>query len=203
MLIALVFTALLGAGPVLAQAPPPTPAPQTPAPQAPAGQTPPAPAPTTPQAPVPFPADARIGYVNFQYLVSQSQLGQAGRKQLQDLAAKNDAALAELTKKIQALEQELQSQGNVLAPAVVSQKTTELGRLQREAQFMQESHQVDEQNLEQRLLQEFQEKAFPVFEKLRAERNLWAIFTTDSALAALHPGLDLSPEAVKMLDAAQ
>lgn len=186
MMIALALTTLLGIGLAAQDAPAPT-----------------APAPTGAQAstPVPFPAGAKIGYVNFQYLVSQSQLGQRGRQQLQDLATKNQTELDGISNQIQTLQNELQSQQNVLSPAVITQKTNELTQLQRQGQFMQESQAQAEAALEQQLLQDFQEKAFPVFEQIRAERDLWVIFTTDSALAALHPGLDLSAEAVTKLDA--
>lgn len=187
MMIALALTTLLGTGLAAQDAP----APAAPAPVA----------PETAQTPVPFPAGAKIGYVNFQYLVSQSRLGQQGRQQLQDLATKNETELTQLTNQIQALQNELQSQQNVLAPSVLTQKSNELTQMQRQAQFMSDSQTQAESALEQQLLQDFQEKAFPIFEQIRAERDLWAIFTTDSALAALHPGLDLSAEAVTKLDA--
>jgi len=187
MMIALALTTLLGTGLAAQDAP----APAAPAPVA----------PETAQTPVPFPAGAKIGYVNFQYLVSQSRLGQQGRQQLQDLATKNETELTQLTNQIQALQNELQSQQNVLAPSVLTQKSNELTQMQRQAQFMSDSQTQAESALEQQLLQDFQEKAFPIFEQIRAERDLWAIFTTDSALAALHPGLDLSAEAVTRLDA--
>jgi len=186
-MIALALTMLLGTGLAAQDAP----APAAPAPVA----------PETAQTPVPFPAGAKIGYVNFQYLVSQSRLGQQGRQQLQDLATKNETELTQLSNQIQALQNELQSQQNVLAPSVLTQKSNELTQMQRQAQFMSDSHTQAEAALEQQLLQDFQEKAFPIFEQIRAERDLWVIFTTDSALAALHPGLDLSAEAVTKLDA--
>ena len=38
-----------------------------------------------PPAPVPFPADAKVGYVDMQYVISESKLGKAGLEKIQAL----------------------------------------------------------------------------------------------------------------------
>jgi outer membrane protein len=171
---------------------------QTPAPAAPAPAAPAAAAP----APAPFPADARIGFVNLQAVVQNSQLGRAGQERLKALTDKKSAEIGEKNKEIQTLQQEIQSGQNVLAAAVLAQKNSDLDRRNRELQFLQEQAQVDVDALQNELLEQFGQKVLPIVEQIRVERNLWAVMTTgdNSGLVAVNPSLDLSAEVVRRLD---
>jgi outer membrane protein len=174
-----------------------------------AAQTPPAPAPAAPPAaaatPAPFPADARIGFVNLQSVVQNSQLGRAGQERLKALTDKKSVEIGEKNKEIQTLQQEIQSGQNVLAAAVLAQKNSDLDRRNRELQFLQEQAQVDVDALQNELLEQFGQKVLPIVEQIRAERNLWAVFTTGdgSGLAAINAALEISAEVVRRLDAAK
>jgi Skp family chaperone for outer membrane proteins len=200
--LALALSALIAATPAAAQTPPPARPPQTPPAQtAPPPLLPPQAQPAKP-APVPFPADSKIAFVSLQQVVAESALGKAGQKQMQDLQNKKAAEMQDRSKKIQTLQQEIQSQSGVLSQSALAAKNTELERLQREAQFAQQDAQSEVDNLNQQLLQNFKDKVLPIIEQLRTEKNLWAIFSADdSGVAAFHPGLDLSIELTKRLDA--
>ena len=176
--------------------------------QAPTAPPPPsAPAAPTMAAPAqaPFPTDSRVGFVNLQAVVQNSQLGRAGQERLKALTDKKGTEIGAKNKEIQTLQQEIQSGQNVLAAAVLAQKTTELDRKNRELQFLQEQAQVDVDALQSELLEQFGGKVLPIVEQIRAERNLWAVFTTGdgSGLAAVNPALDLSAEVVRRLDSAK
>jgi Skp family chaperone for outer membrane proteins len=186
-----------GQTPPPVQTPRPTP---TPAP----GQTPrPTPPPLLPApTPVPFPTESKIGFVDMQIIVSTSKLGKAGQDRMKVLTDQQNADLGAKSKTLQALQQEIQSQGSVLTPAALAAKNSEMDKLQRAAQFAQQDWQAQADTLNKQLLQDFQEKLLPVLEGLRAEMNLWAIFSVgDSGAAAVHPGLNLSTEVIKRLDA--
>jgi len=142
--VSILGAVLVTASPAAAQATPPAtppatqtprpgtpaaPAPQTPRPSAPS--TTPAPQPSAPPAaPVPFPADAKIAFVNMQAIVNESKLGKSGQEQMKKLADSKAGEQTGLNKQIQTLQTELQTQGSVLAAAVVQSKTAELDRLQ-------------------------------------------------------------------------
>jgi len=174
-------------------------APQT----APAGaaQTPPPAAP----APVPFPADGKIGFLDMQAVVSLSTLGKAGQEKMKALTDKKTAELQAINKQIQTLQQEVQAGGAVLSASVLSQKNGEIDRLTREVQFRQEQAQVDVDALQKELLDDFSAKVLPIVEQVRSERGLWVVFALGdgTGVAAVHPGLDLSAEVVRRLDAAK
>ncbi len=197
------FAGVAAAQPPQTQTPPPaqTPRPQTtPAP----AQTPkPSPPPLLPTpTPAPFPTESKIAFVDMQIVVSTSKLGKAGQDRMKVLTDQKNADLTAKSKQVQSLQQEIQSQGSVLTPSALAAKNSELDKLTRAGQFAQQDWQAQEDTLNKQLLQDFQEKLLPVLEALRAEMNLWVIFSvTDSGAAAVHPGLNLSSEVVKRLDA--
>ena len=181
------------------QAPPPSTTPANPA-QAPA--TPPAAAPKPPTPPVPFPADAKMGFVNMQQVVAESKLGKTGSARAKDLSDKKMAEIQAKNAAIQKLNQEVSAGANVLSAAVLAQKNSELAKAQNELQFMQQQAQTDVDNLQNELFNDFLEKVLPICEELRAEKNLWVIWNLGegSNVTAVNKGLDLSDEIVKRLD---
>ena len=203
MTTAFVLTALCAAASASAQTTPPPPPPTTQAP--PTGQKPTPPTPTPeqkPAEPVPFPAGAKMGFVDLQRVVEQSALGQAGREQIKKLGDKLGTDLAAKNKEIQALQEKINTQKSVASPDVLQGWLKELDRLQRQAQFEQENAQVEIQQMERQLLENFSQKVLPLIEAMRAEKDLWMVFALgdNSPIAAAHPGLDLTPELIKRLD---
>jgi outer membrane protein len=180
----------------------PRPAASAPAPQA------PAPAATTPVAPqpavsVPFPPDAKVAYVNMQYVVSESKMGKAGTDKLKALSDSKNAELVTKNRAVQALQQEIATNQSVWSSTVLAQKNADLTRMQNELQYLQQQRDTDMQTLNEQLLAEFGDKVLPLVEQIRAERGLWIIFSAGdgSNIAAAHAGLDLSQEVVNRLDA--
>src|SRR5688500_13004912 len=96
------------AAPALAQAP------QTQAPPKPATPAAPAPQAQAP-APLPFPADAKIAYVDFQRVASESEMGKAAAKKLQDFSAKKQTEGQDKNKQLQAMLDKQKTQGSVLS----------------------------------------------------------------------------------------
>lgn len=202
MMIGLVLGALVLSGTAGAQAPTQKPtAPAAPAPQAPTAK-PTVATPTPPPAPVPFPADAKVGFVDMQYVISESKLGKVGMEKIQALSAKQNTERTQRSTEIQKLQQDLQAGATVLTPAVINEKNADLERKTREAQFLAQSQQAELESLNKQLLSDFETKVLPLVEQIRAERGLWLIFTADTPIAAGHPGLNLSLEVIKRLDSA-
>ena len=203
---------LISAGTALAQTTPPpvqTPPPATPT------QTPPPALPTPPgaqaaprPAPVPFPADSKIGFVNLQAVVSESKLGKQGSDQLKALSDRLDGELTTLQKKITDLEKEIQTQQAVLSPASLKAKQTQGEELARQFQFQQSERNAKVQKLQEDLLGNFEEKVVPIVDALRTEKSLHVIFAVQGqsqgglAVMSYHPGIDLTAEVIKRLDAA-
>ena len=214
------FGVLLVAASALAQtAPPPTqnPPPATPPagtqkPTTPAIQPPPGTgtqkpgeAPKPPAPPTPFPADAKVAFVDLQRVVNDSKLGKTG---LDEMKALNDKLSAEIQKKnkdIQALQDKINTQRTVAAEPILSGWMKDLDRQQRELQFMQQDAQVQVEQKQTELLATFQQKVLPIVEAIRNERGLWMIFQLGetASIVAAHAGLDLTAEVTKRLDSAK
>jgi len=195
MLTVFVSGVLLASSTVAAQAP------QTPA--APAPAAPAAAAPAAPAAPQPFPADAKIGFVDPQLVLEQSVSGKASLAQINQLVEKKQAEIGTKNKVIVALDQEIKANATVWSQTVLSQKQAELTRHQNEIQFMQTQAQTETEALQQQQLAAFQDKVIPIIEALRKEKNLWVILVPGNQIASADPRLDLSGEVVKRLDAAK
>lgn len=191
---------------------PTTPAPTAPAPttQTPPAQPAPAPQAQRPPTPPPvFPAGAKIAFVNMQLVVAESKLGKAGQDRMKKLHDDNQARLSQLAKGIQDQQQKITTQTGVVNDAALQALRRELDRIQLDAQSEQQKVQAAEQNLNEDLLNDFSQKAMPIIEALRVEKDLWFILgvqeTADGGgqliVASANPGLDLSLEIVKRLDA--
>ncbi len=208
MTTAFAICALVLAGSAAAQTPPPTTPPPTqnppPATQQappPAGQKPPAIAPTAKPV-VPFPADAKIGFIDMQRLVNESAPGKRGQAAMKTLVDRLSSELATKNKEIQALQDKMKTQQNVVSEAVYNAMVRDLERKNREAQTMSESAQIERDQLQADLIQEFSQKVQPIVEAVRNERGLWAVWvlSSESGIYAVHTGLDLTADVLKRLD---
>jgi len=205
MKLALTLSAVLlaGASVQLASQTQTTPPPQT--------QTPP-PLPSgtpaqKPAVPAPFPPDAKIAFVNLQYVVSESKYGKAGSEELKKVSETKQAQLAAMEKEIENLKSKLNSQSTLMNADARANLQNQITTLGRKFQFEGETAQQEIQRLNQDLLTKFQDKVLPIIEALRKERGLHVIFAQQDeagglAVIAFDQGLDLSSEVVKRLDAA-
>jgi outer membrane protein len=187
---------------VFAQTAPPAgaPRPQTPPATPPAAQTPP-PAPK-PAPPVPFPQDSKVAFVDVNGIAQGSIAGKDASKKLQDFQSKKVGELSEKNKQLQAMTTRRDSGTGVLNDAARAQLDKDIDKLQRDIQFQQQNAQAEYQDLQNELMGEFQKRLIPVIDEIAKEKGLYAVFSiADSGAAYVNPGLDLSAEVIKRLDA--
>ncbi len=195
--------------PAFAQTPPPaTPPPATPPAQTmpPAAQNPPA---VQAEAPkpgpaAPFPEGARVAYIFMQGIFNGSADGKAAATRLQEWEKKKTAEIQVKAKEAEALQAKINQGGNVLNESARAQAQRDLQRLQRELTGMQEDAQQEGNELRQQLLGEFSQKVNPIIAAVAKERGLHMIFSVsdEANVAWADPGLDLTAEIIKRVDAA-
>jgi len=161
-----------------------------------------------PAAIVPLPAGARIAFVNLQVVFTESSAGKQGQDRWRVLNEKLFAGLTARNKEIQGLTEKIQSQRALVADSVLKQWNQDLARLQREAQFAQQEAQVQSDQAQQDLLADFEKLILPVINALRVEKKLDAVLAIQNeggglSLLSVDPGLDLSAELIKRLNAKQ
>ena len=157
-------------------------------------------------AQAPFPADAKIAFVNLQFVFSESSLGKQGNDRLKVFNDKLFAGLSARDKEIQGLTEKIKTQQGVVEASALKVWTNDLQRLQREAQFAQQEARVQSSQLQQEVFADFERRIVPVLDTLRVEKHLHAIFAVQPeggglTLLSYDPGLDVSAEVVKRLNA--
>jgi len=164
-------------------------------------QTTPSPAEPVKPAPAPtlFPADAKVAFIDFQRITTTSISGRLALRMLQELQTRKVSELEAQNKQFQALTSKREA-GGLTGPAL-AQLGRELNRLQRDIQFAQQNAEVEIQQLENELHVGLQKQVTPVVAAIAKEKGVYAVLTAESGLFYLHPGLDISEEVVKRLDA--
>jgi len=194
----------LMAGPVNAGQTPAAPKP-APAAGAPAAQTPPAAAQpaAAPAPPRPFPEGAKIAYVNVQRIASESVEGQAATKRLTSLREEKEKDLAARNAKFEDARKRLETSASVLSESVRGTQQKEVERLQTDLQRATQDAQKAVEDLQNELQLEFQRKLLPVLSEVSAAKNLHMVFSSvDSGVVWADPGLDITTDIIKKLDAA-
>jgi Skp family chaperone for outer membrane proteins len=191
---------VLSAAPVFAQAAPARPGAQPAA--RPAAPAPAQAAPSTPPpAPVPFPAGAKVAYVNLQQIANASAEGKALTAKVQALMTKKQNDAATKSKQLADAQQKLQQSGALMSDAARDALTKDIERMNVEGQRFQQDAQTEINELSQQLQNEFQQKLFPILDSLVKEHDLHLLLSAaDAGIVAGNPGIDLTFEAVKKLD---
>lgn len=188
----LVLAAVLTAGPAFAQT-------QTQTPPPPA--TPPAAAPQAP-APVPFPEGAKVAFIDFQRIASESELGKAAAGKILDFQKKKQAEGQEKNKQLQAMLDKQKTQASVLSEAAMKQLELDIAKAQRDLQYFQNEAQAEAETLNADLMREFQQKVLPLVQALATERGLHLVLDAqNSGLVFANPGLDLTREVITRANA--
>jgi outer membrane protein len=189
----------LSAAPVFAQTPAApakpgaTPAPQTPAP---------APAPAVVAPPAPFPAGAKIAFFNPQAVFQASADGRTAVARVNALIQKKQTENADKAKLLQGNQQKLQTSGSVMNEAARVQLEKEIEKQTKDAERFQQDAQAEINELQQEVQNEFVKKLSPIVEQLATEKGLHLVFNaSESGIAWATPGLDLTGEVIKKLDA--
>ena len=188
----LVLAAVLFAGPAFAQTTPPPTAPKPATPQTPA----PAPAPVV----VPFPADSKIAYVDFQRIASESELGKGAAAKILDFQKKKQTEGQAKNKELQTMLDKQKTQGSVLSDAALKQLEADIAKAQRDLQYFQNEAQAEAETLNTDLMREFQQKVLPVVEKVATEKGLYMVFDIGSFVFA-NRGLDITSEVITRANA--
>ena len=191
----------LSAGPVFAQPPAQArPAQPTPAPAQPPAQPPPAPAAVQP--PAPFPVGAKLAFFNPQAVFQNSADGKAAVARVNALIQKKQTENGDKAKLLQGNQQKLQTSGSVMNETARVQLEKEIEKQTKDAERFQQDAQAEINELQQEVQNEFVKKLSPIIEQIAVEKGLQIVFNlAEAGVAWATPGLDLTGDVVKRLDA--
>ena len=192
--IAASLVLVLSAAPAFAQ----TPAPARPA--QPPARTAPAPAPE----PVPFPVGSKIAFVNLQQIAALTAEGKAAATRVEALIQKKQNEGNDKAKALATNQSKLQQSGGLLSDTARAQLEKDIEKQQVDGQRFQQDAQAEINELQQELQTDFQKKLLPVIQQLAQEKGLQILFSAaDAGVIWAEPGLDLTMDAVKKMDAAK
>jgi Skp family chaperone for outer membrane proteins len=156
------------------------------------------------QARAPFPQDAKIAFVNLQYVFSMSSEGKAAATELQALQSRKNADITAKTKEVQALEQKLSQGAAVLNDEARGRLERDVARAKVDFERLVQDSEAEVQEKQQQFQRAFSRKLFPAIGEVAKEKNLWAVFSLAEASPLWHqPALDISEEIVGRIDKAR
>lgn len=177
---------------------PATPAPATPPAQAPA----PTPAPAA-QPPLPFPAGAKVAFLNPPRIFQETAAGKAAAARITTLTQKKQTEFQAKQKAMTDNQQKLQSSGGVMSEQARSQLEKEIERQNTELQRFQQDAQAEINELQTEVQNDFVQKVNPIIDAVAKEKGLHLVFNaTDAGFAWVDQALDITNEIIKRLDAA-
>ena len=192
MMVALVVLTMPAHAAAEQQAPAPT---QTPAPVV------PQPAP----ARLPFPPNAQYAYLDLQRVANESNDGRAANQRVQALSEEKIKVIEGRNLELQASQQKLQQNANVMSAEAQLQLQREIERLGRDVERMTQDAEAEVQELQQTLQLEFQQKLVPAIDRVAVGKGLQFIFSAgEGGLLWANPALDVTADVVQEInDASQ
>ena len=159
-----------------------------------------APTPTPSTQPIAlFPAEARFAFIDFQQIVSTSVSGKLALRILKEFSDKKLNEIEKQNKQLQALNSKRDA--GVLSGAALAQIDKDMLKLQREIQFLQQDAEAEFTQMQSEFDTDLRKKVVPVVADIAKEKRLHAVFTADSAVLYILPGLNISDEVIKRIDA--
>lgn len=149
-----------------------------------------------------FPEEARIAFVNLQYVFASTRDGKAAATELQALETKKNADIAAKTKEVQALEQKLAQTAGVLDDTARERLARDVARAKVDFERLVQDSQAEVQDRQQQFQRAFSTKLFPAIGEVAKNKKLWAVFSLGEQNLLWHqPALDISDEVVGRIDA--
>jgi outer membrane protein len=140
--------------------------------------------------------------VNLQQIAGLTAEGKASAARVEALISKKQKEGDDKSKALAANQAKLQQSGALLSDAARSQLEKDIEKQQVDGQRFQQDAQAEINELQQELQGEFQRKLLPVIQQLAQEKGLQILFSAaDAGVIWAEPGLDLTMEAVKKMDA--
>jgi|GEM_PF-512054 outer membrane protein len=144
------------------------------------------------------PAMARVGFVNPQVIVSESEIGKLAQDDLARLGRLKDTRIRESAEQINALKAQI-DQG-LLSEKERDMREDQLKRLLREHEKLVTDSNLELREQERRLIEFIMKRADKILRSLAESRGFTMILTDPEAIGYINLSVDLTDEVLKELD---
>ena len=135
-------------------------------------------------------------------MFQNSTEGKAALARVQALVQKKQTENADKAKQLQANQQKLQTSGSVMNETARVQLEKEIEKQTKDAERFQQDAQAEINELQQEVQNDFVKKLSPIVDQIAVEKGLHLVFNaSESGIAWATPGLDLTQDVIKKLDA--
>jgi len=146
------------------------------------------------------PSNVSVGVVSFRAVAERSQPGKAAILALQAMQDRKAGELRAFETRLQGLRAQRQTQASVVAEAALAALDRDIDRVTRDLQHAQQEAELEMQDLRTQLMGDLQKKVVQAVALVAKDKGVALVFDADAMVFA-DPGLDLSDEVVKRLDA--
>ncbi|MEW6601629.1 MAG: OmpH family outer membrane protein [Nitrospirota bacterium] len=144
-------------------------------------------------------AELKIGYVDLQRIVSQSEQGKDAMKTLDNIEKAKNSLLEEKVNQIKKLEEELTVQGGILNAEAKGKKQAEHEKLVMEYQKMRRDRDEELKKNEAEFIQQIVLNVKKLLAKISEEEGYAAILN-EAGIAYIRPEADLTDRVLKMFN---
>jgi len=142
--------------------------------------------------------------VDLQRVANESNSGQAANLRVQELSEEKIKTIEARNLELQASQQKLQQNANVMSAEAQMQLQREIERLTTDVQRMTQDAEAEVSDLQQSLQLQFQQELIPAIDRVAAARGLQFIFSAgDGGLIWANPALDISQDVIADLNGTQ
>ena len=142
----------------------------------------------------------KVGYINLQRLVNESEMGKAARVDIQKMRQEKEAELKGKLREFNSLRGLLNKNGNKMDPADKRDKIQDLNRTYKDYQRLLADAREDIASEDRDLVAFILEKADGVLKSVAKKNNYSIILKDPNAIGYLDPSVDITDEVLRELN---
>ena len=142
----------------------------------------------------------KVGYINLQRLVNESEMGKAARVDIQKMRQDKETALRAKLQEFNSLRDLLNKNGDTMDPAEKRKKVQDLNRAYKDNQRLLADAKEEIANEDRDLVSFILEKADGVLKSVAKKNNYSIILKDPKAIGYLDPSVDITDEVLKELN---
>lgn len=142
----------------------------------------------------------RVGYINLQRLVNESEMGKAAKNDLMKLRSEKEASLKAKLKALTDLKAEIDKKDSEMSQEEKREKTQTLNRLYKEYQRDVADAKEEIVNDDRELVAQILKKADGALKKVAKKKKYAIIIKDPNAIGYLDPDVDITDDVLKELN---
>ena len=142
----------------------------------------------------------KVGYINLQKLINDSEMGKAAKNNIQKLRQEREALLKEKLAEVNKLKDYINKEGSKMDPNESRDQVQLFNKAYKDYQRLLADAKDDIANEDRDLVAVILQKADPVLKKVARQKEYTIILKDPNAIGYLDPGVDITDDVLKELN---